>query len=539
MYSKLINIGVVALPLFALSVEGATFKVPFGQNKTALAAPSFRVAGVNLKAKIQVANAIYFQTNALDADNEVVACKIKSDGSISSHKKFKTGGKGGQAKKLDRVAADTSTADDGFGAPSTAATDALFSQHSLIVVDEYLFTVNAGSNSVTMFRIDRSDPCKLTQVGKVVTSHGDLPVSLAYSKKLKTLCVANSGDRSGVACYNVDGGKGLSCMDKEPLQRTGTTEKGANGAGTISDIFFTMDDKSLVVVTKGNKAANQTSTVDVYPTSSKSKTKVTTNGVRSEIKGAPTLYGTIQVNDRWFYATDGTFGLAKLQFDPSSRKVTLVDSDTEAIDFQSSTGWIAKSERTGSVYVSDLQMNRIVEFNVKDANRTADQSFLSGQPGNLDVAVGGDFLYTLSPSNPDLASNTSMIQIMYLREKGNMTDLGSYVFDADDHITSQAHGMGVYGGKTSGSIMDVVKQYLPQINSVVSEPPAVQSTSSSSSTSSTSSASSASSASPASSTSTEPAADSTPASEPTTSASVADASPSNDSADGYKKRYRL
>ncbi|KAK6544463.1 hypothetical protein TWF694_001158 [Orbilia ellipsospora] len=466
MRSKLFQIGVILLiPAFT---EAAVFQVPFGQNKTVSEAVSAAEASASpgpppsgnansklvvttaqgSSGKIQTVSAVYFQTNALDADNEVVACRITKDGSITEYKKFKTGGKGGQTANIQRNT--VAPADDG-GFGSAPTTDSLFSQHSLIVYEDYLFTVNAGSNTVSMFTIDPKDPLKLTQVGKPVTSHGDLPVSLAYSQKLRTLCVGNAGKKSGVACYNIDKRSGLGCQDKEPLQRTSNITKGDNGAGTISDLFFTTDDKNLIVVTKGNKAQNQTSTVDVYATTNgKGKTsKVSYTSVCSQIQNSPALYGTIQVSDTEFFGTDGTYGLAKLQFDPNSRKVTLPDSGTEQIDFQSQTSWIAKSDKTDSVYVSDLMLNRIVEFSAQDGNQTTQQSFLSGQAGNVDLIVGGDFLYTLSPSNKQLASNTSMIQIMYLKQQGVLVDIGSYVFDQADNITSQAHGMAVYDKRHS------------------------------------------------------------------------------------------
>src|SRR6218665_1097993 len=116
-----------------------------------------------------------------------------------------------------------------------------------------------------MFTIDPKDPLKLSRVGRPTTSHGDLPVSLAYSPKLNTLCVANSGKNDGVACYDVDTKKGLTCIDKEPLKRKiGTVKDGP--AGTVSDMFFTDDQMNLIVITKGNNVKKEASIVDVYKT---------------------------------------------------------------------------------------------------------------------------------------------------------------------------------------------------------------------------------------------------------------------------------
>ncbi|KAK6515422.1 hypothetical protein TWF506_007757 [Arthrobotrys conoides] len=435
MYSKLLNVGAFLLPLFVCT-EAAKFALPFNTNSTAIAKIAADAAE---NAPIQIGVALYFQTNPMGRKNEIVACQIKEDGSIGEHKRYFTGGNGG--------AAPVSTSDDNgkIAKLQLASTnDALFSQHSVIINGNYLFTVNAGSNTITMFHVDPKDPLKLTKVGKSVTSHGDLPVSLAYSPKLNTLCVANSGKRDGVACYDVDLQKGLTCTDKEPLKRKiGTVKDGP--AGTVSDMFFTDDQKNLIVITKGNSVKKEASIIDVYKTypDEKKKSKVCLESVRSKIAEAPLLFGAVQVSPTKIFATDGSIGVAKLTFDPKTLKVTLPAEDKQTIDFQSATGWIAKNPKYNTVYVTDGKMNRVIEFNAPGGEKTQDQSFLSGQPGNLDVAIGGDFLYTLSPSNLALAANVSMIQVMHITGKNKFQDVGAYVFDKSDDITAGAHGMAI------------------------------------------------------------------------------------------------
>jgi len=59
--------------------------------------------------------------------------------------------------------------------------------------------MQAGSNTVSMFAIDKREPSKLTMVGNPVGSGGDFPVSLAISKKTGQVCVLNGGRLNGVA----------------------------------------------------------------------------------------------------------------------------------------------------------------------------------------------------------------------------------------------------------------------------------------------------------------------------------------------------
>ena len=49
---------------------------------------------------------------------------------------------------------------------------------------KYLFTVNPGSNTVSMFSIKPSDPLHPVLVGNPADTLGDFPMSVAYSSSL-------------------------------------------------------------------------------------------------------------------------------------------------------------------------------------------------------------------------------------------------------------------------------------------------------------------------------------------------------------------
>ncbi|KAK5174434.1 uncharacterized protein LTR77_001514 [Saxophila tyrrhenica] len=75
---------------------------------------------------------------------------------------------GGKGKLKDRTSV---TSTNGMGLQSQNATDPdlapvpfdpLQGQSSVVVSDDYLFTVNSGSNTAVMFEIDPTDPLKLT-----------------------------------------------------------------------------------------------------------------------------------------------------------------------------------------------------------------------------------------------------------------------------------------------------------------------------------------------------------------------------------------
>lgn len=80
-------------------------------------------------------------------------------------------------------------------------TDTLFSQDSVVLEHnvslvahssdtsanrrQYLFTVNTGSNTISMFFVDKEDP-QHPKLLNTAPTLGDFPVSVAYSSKHKT-----------------------------------------------------------------------------------------------------------------------------------------------------------------------------------------------------------------------------------------------------------------------------------------------------------------------------------------------------------------
>lgn len=64
---------------------------------------------------------------------------------------------------------------------------------------QFLFNVNAGSNTVTMFNINQQDPTILQMVGQPQSTSGDFPMAVAFNPKTNMACVANGGANNGVS----------------------------------------------------------------------------------------------------------------------------------------------------------------------------------------------------------------------------------------------------------------------------------------------------------------------------------------------------
>ncbi|MFD0783131.1 lactonase family protein [Micromonospora azadirachtae] len=124
--------------------------------------------------------AVFVQTNKAEG-NTIKVYDRDEDGRLSPRGEFETGGLGGFT----------------VGAPG----DALASQGSLRYHDGLLFAVNAGSNTVTVFRVDGTKLHRL----QVIWSHGLLPVSIDVRDDL--VYVLNAGGEGSVQGFHLRKGR--------------------------------------------------------------------------------------------------------------------------------------------------------------------------------------------------------------------------------------------------------------------------------------------------------------------------------------------
>ena len=55
-----------------------------------------------------------------------------------------------------------------------------------------------GSNTLSLFSIDPSNPIEIKRVGDPIGSGGEFPVSVAFNKAGDVLCALNGGEINGV-----------------------------------------------------------------------------------------------------------------------------------------------------------------------------------------------------------------------------------------------------------------------------------------------------------------------------------------------------
>ncbi|KAK6210650.1 hypothetical protein LQW54_005999 [Pestalotiopsis sp. IQ-011] len=340
--------------------------------------------------------ALYTITN--DYNNSVLALPFGPDGKIpgcSVGKLTATGGWGGN------------TINDG----KKAAPDALSSQSALTIAGNYIFAVNAGSNSVSMFSIDEQDPTKVTMIGQPASVPGDFPVTVAASHNSTQVCVGCSGARSGVSCgpYSAEG---IGAMDDLRPFGLGQSNPPLGPLNTVSQVFFNTDESILYSTVKGDPSQNKTGFLAAFPVTDD---KVAQEGVKTSPNGTVALFGTTQIPDSTsLFVTDAGFGSVILEVDGTGA-ATLQDKVN--IQGQKATCWSTISPVTKTAFVADVAVNRLVEQSLADASVISEIDLsMNGDPGLIDLQAAGNFVYALSPGNGTTQAAITVVDVTTKRQ---------------------------------------------------------------------------------------------------------------------------
>jgi len=199
--------------------------------------------------------ALFVMTDSADRvrGNEVVMYDRDRNGDLKLIGYFPTGQLGRGQPQLGSGPAPTSQI---LGGPVPLTSDPLASADSLVLGagNRCLFVVNAGSNSVSSFRV-RNDGLAL--VGAVSSQGGlaaRLPVSLTVKGNL--LYVLNAGDEGSLAGFHVGASCALepvdgSSRDLHGLTNSEPTPEPANVFSTPAQVAFSPDGKRLAISIKG------------------------------------------------------------------------------------------------------------------------------------------------------------------------------------------------------------------------------------------------------------------------------------------------
>ncbi|KAI0322744.1 hypothetical protein OF83DRAFT_1080000 [Amylostereum chailletii] len=303
--------------------------------------PAFGVSAPTSSASYGSSVGTVYFTNNEPSGNAILSADIGPDGKLSFVGATSTQGLGLHADNGGNV----------------AAPDPLFSQGAIDTnaATGLLATVNAGSNTVSLFKVDSKNPSTLTLLGKPASTKGEFPVSVAFNKAGTQLCVLNGGAVGGVACFKPSKISGLSLEPQSfhPLALNQTTPP-SGPALSASAIGFTEDQKHLVVAIKGVAQTREgyLAVYDVAPdgTVSASATKV----VNPVGGGLPFTVTPIPGQQALFVADPAT-GVDIFDFSQGVRKSAgSPRTKTLAIPGEGAVCWSVYSPKTKNFYVSDI-----------------------------------------------------------------------------------------------------------------------------------------------------------------------------------------
>ena len=328
-------------------------------------------------------SAVFVMTNSA-ASNEIIAFKRNTDGSLQPGKKFRTGGRG-----------------------SGGVTDPLGSQGSLTLSQDHslLFAVNAGSGTVSVFRVHGAD---LELVDKLPCG-GASPVAVAQHGNL--VYVVNEGASSSVSGFSLSNDGKL-----RPISNSLAFLSTANsGPGSLS---FSPDGQFLLVTEK------LTNSIDAF--------HVQFDGTLAPIvvnaSADPGVFAvTFAPNGAALVAETGPAGgmnASAISSYAVGANGILTPISLGVPSLAAATCWNVVTPNGQFVYTSNAGSATISGFSISKAgNLTAIGGTVVGiNPAgstNLDIAVSSDgkFLYTLD-------SGSGLVSMFGINEDGTLTNLG-------------------------------------------------------------------------------------------------------------------
>ena len=259
-----------------------------------------------------------------------------------------------------------------------------------------------------MMKISSKNPTNLSLVGEPATLPGEFPVTVAASGKNSLVCVGTTGAKAGISCAPFSA-KGLGTMGPLTEFALNQTTPPSGPLNTVAQTFFSEDETRLITTVKGDPTKNNTGFVSVLPVEKIQSCAATApQDTRSSPNGTAVLFGsTVIPGTSKVFVTDASFGAAVLDVNSCTNEASLVAK--QAIVDQKATCWAAFSKAKGSVFVTDVANNRLVEMSSKDAKIISTTNLSNGDPGLIDLKAGGRFVYALSPGNGTTASAVTVV----------------------------------------------------------------------------------------------------------------------------------
>ncbi|TVY82155.1 hypothetical protein LSUE1_G002997, partial [Lachnellula suecica] len=204
---------------------------------------------------------------------------------------------------------------------------------------------------------------------------------------------------------------------------------------TISQVFFNADSSALLTTVKGNPAVNNTGFLSAFPVQNGCVSRQET---RSSPNGTAVLFGVAALPGpgNKFIMTDASFGAALISL--SSNLTGTVNAATPLAG-QKATCWATFSSTTGTAFVTDVGVNRLVELDAGNGGIVKEYEGGNGNLGMIDLEGKGDFVYALAPGN---ASTPASVSVWDVSEgRGNAREVQNFM---PRGVSDTVQGMAVF-----------------------------------------------------------------------------------------------
>jgi len=287
---------------------------------------------------------------------------------------------------------------------STTNSDPLFSQGSLTVYSNYLFAVNPGSNSLSMFMISPSDATQLTLLS-VQSTNGLFPISVTVNSMYA--CVLTGGTITGIRCftYNSSGLFIMSSFDRNLTSNISQTIPPTGPAQTLSEILFSADNLALIISVKGINTTLQGYLLFYPLTMSNGMTMLASTPIMMTPTSAVLPFSMTLVGMNGLLITDpGANGVLTLTYSSTSGAITNSMFTSINTSLASALCWSTYSPKIGNYYVIGAGTATIVELHLNLSSTTWPVQIVQYYPlpsntGALEATVvslgSNDYLYVL------------------------------------------------------------------------------------------------------------------------------------------------
>lgn len=250
------------------------------------------------------------------------------------------------------------------------------------------------------------------------------------------VCVGHTGAAAGISCATFDPIAGLSQFDTlRPfaLQQTNPPTGPLNGIGIT---FFNSDSTALITTVKGNPmdpTGAFPGFISVFPVDENGQ--VATTDTQTTPAGTAVLFGTAPIpGTNNVLTTDASFGSATLDLTNLAAPIA-----TTNVTDQAATCWATISSLTGTGFVTDVGVNRLVEVDLQTGELVNEVFSQNGNPGMIDLQASGSMVYALAPGNGSTPASVTVFDIS--AGKGTAVEVQNFAVEGADN---RAMGMSFF-----------------------------------------------------------------------------------------------